>query len=115
MVKLIQNIPCANDGKQHKDNDINITKYLEFNKDTVLNLAEKNYKNLLEALTNNSISSAVVSSSILRYHCRNHSLHSQSHRTKVVHIEKKSQKFMIIAEAILLIDMQPPYWSSYQR
>jgi hypothetical protein len=41
MVKLIQNIPCANDGEQHKDNDINITKYLEFNKDTVLDLTEK--------------------------------------------------------------------------
>ncbi len=27
LAKLIQNIPSANDGEQHKDNDINITHY----------------------------------------------------------------------------------------
>jgi hypothetical protein len=31
MVKLIHNMPGANDGEQHKDNN-NITKYLEHNK-----------------------------------------------------------------------------------
>jgi transposase/DNA-binding protein YbaB len=31
MVKLIQNIPSANDGEQYKDNDNSITKYLESN------------------------------------------------------------------------------------
>jgi F0F1-type ATP synthase gamma subunit len=63
MVKLIQNIPHANDGEQHKDNDINITNYLESNKDMILALTEKNYENLVEALTNDSISSAAVYSS----------------------------------------------------
>ena len=58
MVKLIQNMPSANDGEQDKDNNSNITKYLELNKDRILNLAEKNYENLVEALTNNVISTA---------------------------------------------------------
>ena len=63
LAKLIQNIPCANDGEQHKDNDINITKYLEFNKDRISDFTEENYENLVEALTNDSISSAAASSS----------------------------------------------------
>ena len=63
MVNLIQNILCANDGEQHKDNNINITNYLESNKDMILALTEKNYENLVEALTNDSISSAAVYSS----------------------------------------------------
>ena len=63
MVKLIQNIPCANDG-EHKDN-YNIIKYLQSNKDSILDLAEKNYQNLVEALTNNTINNAVASSSNL--------------------------------------------------
>jgi hypothetical protein len=57
MINLIYNIPRANHGEQRKDNDINVTKYLEFNKDKILNLIEKHYENLLEALTNNTISS----------------------------------------------------------
>jgi hypothetical protein len=55
MVKLIQNIPSANDGEQYNNN---ITKYLESNKESVLYLAEKNYENLVEALTNNAIATA---------------------------------------------------------
>jgi F0F1-type ATP synthase gamma subunit len=63
MIKLIQNIPNANDGEQHKDdNNDNAIKYLEFNKDSILDLAEKNYENLVEALTNNAVSSAASSS-----------------------------------------------------
>jgi len=62
MVKLIHNIPGANDGEQYKDNNNNITKYLELNKDRILNLGEKNYENLVEVLTNNAINSAVTSS-----------------------------------------------------
>ena len=61
MVKLIQNIPRANDRK-HKDNN-SITKYLEFNKDRILTLTEKNYENLVEALTNNVISTAAGAAS----------------------------------------------------
>jgi hypothetical protein len=61
MVKLIQNIPRANDGEQHKDNDNRITQYLEFNKDNLSDLAEKYYENLVEALTKNAIDSMVYS------------------------------------------------------
>jgi hypothetical protein len=62
MIKLIQNMPSANDVEQYKDNN-NITKYLELNKDHILNLGEKHYENLVEALTHDSISSAAASSS----------------------------------------------------
>ena len=62
MVNLIQNITGANDDKQHKDNHINITQYFEFNKDRILNLGEKTYENLVEELTNDSISSVAASS-----------------------------------------------------
>jgi hypothetical protein len=56
MVKLIQNIPSANDGEHHKDNDNNnAIKYLELNKDSILYLTEKHYENLVEALVNNTI------------------------------------------------------------
>ncbi len=60
MVKLIQNIPSANDGERYKDNNDNMTKYLELNKDSLLDLAEKNYENLVKALTDNSISNAAA-------------------------------------------------------
>jgi hypothetical protein len=60
-IKLIQNIPSANDGEQHKDNN-NITKYLELNKDRILNLGEKHYENIVEALTNHVINNAADSS-----------------------------------------------------
>jgi len=53
LVRLIYNIPSANDSEQNKDS--NIIQYLEFNKDSLLDLAEKYYENLVEALTNNSI------------------------------------------------------------
>ena len=61
MIKLIQNMPCANDGEQYKDNNNNIVKYLEYNKDRILNLGEKHYENLVEALTNDFISSVATS------------------------------------------------------
>ena len=63
MVKLMQNITSANDGEQHKDNHINITQYFESNKDSILYLTEKHYENLVKTLTNDSISSAAISSS----------------------------------------------------
>jgi hypothetical protein len=67
MVKLIQNIPSANDGEQHKENTNNdiITKYLESNKDRILALTEKHYENLVDTLTNDSISNAAASFSNL--------------------------------------------------
>ena len=62
MVKLIQNITDANNGKQHKDNHINITQYFESNKDRILNLGEKNYQNIVEALTNNAMEATTYAS-----------------------------------------------------
>jgi len=63
IVKIIQNMPSANNGEQNKDNNNGITKYLESNKDNLLDLAQKHYENLVEALTNDSISSAAACSS----------------------------------------------------
>jgi hypothetical protein len=51
----------ANNGK-HKDNN-NITNYLEPNKHNLLDLAEKNYGNLVEALATNAINAVGASSS----------------------------------------------------
>ena len=62
-VKLFQNISTTNDGQQHKDNDISITQCFESNKDRILDLAERNYENLVQALTNNAIDNAGASSS----------------------------------------------------
>ena len=61
IVNLIQNIPSPNDDKQYKDNN-NIVKYLELNKDRILNLGEKNYENLVEVLTNNVMNTVANSS-----------------------------------------------------
>jgi uncharacterized protein (DUF3084 family) len=48
MINIIYKILTANDGEQHKDNNNNnITKYLEINKDIIIYLAEKNYENLV--------------------------------------------------------------------
>jgi predicted DNA-binding protein YlxM (UPF0122 family) len=58
MIKIIYNIPTGNDAEQHKDNNNNITKYLEFNKDSILDLAEKSYENIIEVFTNNAIDNA---------------------------------------------------------
>jgi hypothetical protein len=66
MGKLIYNIASANDGKQYKyDNNHNITKYLEVNKNRILYLAERNYENLVEAFTKNSIDIAASAYSSL--------------------------------------------------
>jgi hypothetical protein len=63
MIKLIQDMPSANDGEQYKDNNNSITKYLELNKDRILSLGEKNYENLVEELTNNAVNTVAGSSS----------------------------------------------------
>jgi hypothetical protein len=64
MVKIIQNITSVNNGQNKNNNDNNnIIKYLEFNKDNLLDLEEKNYENLVEVLTNNAIDTAVASPS----------------------------------------------------
>jgi hypothetical protein len=64
MINIIYKILTTNDSEQHKDNDNDkVTKYLESNKDNILDLAEKHYENLVEALTNDSISRSASSSS----------------------------------------------------
>ena len=61
IIKLIYNILTANTG--YKDNSNNITKYLEANKDALLDLIEKQYEKLAEALTKNTIDIAASASS----------------------------------------------------
>jgi hypothetical protein len=63
LVNVIHKIPTTNNSEQRKYNDINITKYVECNKDNLLDLAEKHYENLVEAMTNNVIDSAAASCS----------------------------------------------------
>jgi hypothetical protein len=56
MTNLIHKIAITNDGQQHKDdNNNNAIKYLEVNKNSLSDLAEKHYENLVEALTNNAV------------------------------------------------------------
>jgi hypothetical protein len=80
MVKLNQNIFSPNDGEQHKNNNENnnIIKYRESNKDNILDLAEKHYENNVESLTNNAINACrhFPSSPIPHYRCRIHYPHS---------------------------------------
>jgi hypothetical protein len=86
MVKLIHNISIANDGEQN-DNNNNVIKYLEFNKDRILDLAKKNYENLVHTLTNNAIDSAT---------CSNHALSlPQSLPTFNLGPENQSDKYRI--------------------
>jgi predicted DNA-binding protein YlxM (UPF0122 family) len=59
----IYNIDRPND-VNHKDNN-NIIKFIEVNKDKILDLTEKKYENLVEALTNNAISTAASSDQTL--------------------------------------------------
>jgi hypothetical protein len=61
MIKAIYNISIANDDKDNKNNN-NIADYFKANKDRILNLAEKNYENLVEAFTNNAIDTAADAS-----------------------------------------------------
>ena len=63
IVNVILNIPITNDGEQYKDNNNSITLYIESNNDKILHLAEKNYEDLVEVLTNNAINAAASSSS----------------------------------------------------
>ena len=58
MVNIIYKILAANDGEQHNDNNDNAIKYLELNKTRILDLSEKNYENVVETLTNDSIANA---------------------------------------------------------
>jgi hypothetical protein len=63
MANLIYSIPInANNGEQHKDSNNNSIKYLEANKNILSDLAEKNYENLVEVLTNNVMNTVANSS-----------------------------------------------------
>jgi hypothetical protein len=61
IIKLIYNILTAN--TRYKDNSNNITKYLEANKYALLDLIEKHYEKLAEALTKKTIDIAASASS----------------------------------------------------
>jgi hypothetical protein len=97
MANLIYSIPSGNNGEQHKDN--NNGKYLELNKDRMLNLGEKNYENLVEAFAKNAINVVDASSSSLNATL---SLPQSSSSTfpnsfdQSDTFRKKSQKFMIM-------------------
>jgi predicted DNA-binding protein YlxM (UPF0122 family) len=55
---VIHNVSATPDDRGHdNNNDNNIIKYLELNKTRILDLSEKNYENVVEALTNDSIAS----------------------------------------------------------
>jgi len=53
----------TNNREQYEDNNNNITKYFEVNKASIIDLAEKHYENLVEALTNNVINTAAGAAS----------------------------------------------------
>jgi predicted nucleotide-binding protein (sugar kinase/HSP70/actin superfamily) len=51
----------ANEREGHQDNNNdNVTRYLEYDKDNILDLAIKNYENLVEAVTNHAIDTAAT-------------------------------------------------------
>jgi hypothetical protein len=60
MANLIYNMSATPDDRGHDNNndDNNVIKYLELNKTGILDLSEKNYENVVEALTNDSIANA---------------------------------------------------------
>ena len=63
MVNSIYTISLTNvNDRRHNDNDDNdnAIKYLETNKVRILDLAEKNYQNLVEVSTNNAIATIAV-------------------------------------------------------
>ena len=73
MANLNYTIVTTNDGEQHKG-DNNIKKYLEFNKDSVSDLSQKDYEKLIEELTNDSILKLPLLRPILHYHSHGHHL-----------------------------------------
>ena len=75
MVNLIYNLFGTNNN-EHKDNNNNTAKFLEFNKDSILELAEKDYQNLVEVLTKKAIDTAAYSSNPASSLPQSH-LHSQ--------------------------------------
>jgi hypothetical protein len=60
MANLIYNMSATPDDRGHDNNndDNNVIKYLALNKTGILDLSEKNYENVVEALTNDSIANA---------------------------------------------------------
>ena len=91
LVNVIHKIPTMNDSEQRKDIDINITKYLEFNKDNLLDLAEKNYEDLVEVLTNNAIDTVITESSSNPTLALPQSLLTYSNPSNhIIHTEKKT-------------------------
>jgi predicted HTH domain antitoxin len=57
MINIIYRILAANGGEQ-KDNNDNAIKYLEYNKGSIQDLAEKHYENVIDVLASNAITNA---------------------------------------------------------
>jgi hypothetical protein len=62
IINIIYKILTANDGEKNRDDNDNVTKYLESNKDNILDLTEKHYENIVEALTNKFIGTTTTAS-----------------------------------------------------
>ena len=62
IINIIYKILTANDGEKNRDDNDNVTKYLESNKDNILDLTEKHYENIVEALTNKFIGTTITAS-----------------------------------------------------
>jgi hypothetical protein len=62
MVNLVYSISSTKDDELRKDNSNNVMKYLESNKNSLSDLAEKCYETIVEALTSDSIAIAASSS-----------------------------------------------------
>jgi hypothetical protein len=88
MVNLIYRIPNTANDEEYKDSNNNITKYLESNKDKILYLAEKNYENLVETLTNNTVNSAAASNSTLLLPQSSFTFSSSSGQSNTYRIEE---------------------------
>jgi hypothetical protein len=100
MVKLIHNISSANDGEYKDNNDNNnIIKYLEFNKDRLSDLAEKHYENLVEVLTCNVIDTAADYSDPKLSLPSSPMFNSDPYNQNDIY-KKKSQKFMMMIKAL---------------
>jgi hypothetical protein len=82
MIKLNYNTSAENNGEQHKDNTNDITKYLEFHKDSILHLAKKHYENLVDALANDTINTASTSNYTFSFIFPNLSNQTDNYRTE---------------------------------
>jgi hypothetical protein len=91
MANVIHNMSATQDVHGHdNNNDDNIIKYLELNRTRILDLSEKNFENIVEALTNSVIANIANASSfnstLSLSSCSSHP-HSQTYLIKVINKE----------------------------